>query len=240
MAALVISISSDSTDKSVGSSIPRVILFGSIRIEVPVVPADLPIAPEVGAVVVASPGGVLELDTHSLSESGPSEGSQPPVPVAPMVSPILCSNDSESDTELPERYVSSPPHDAMIPTTPILPAPPTIVAPSIDIISPIDAPPRVKMGDPNITMEEYTWLEEEKAHRHGKVYNWETATYGRIWYDDDVYDLRSVETEFPAIVFNDKLTSEVAFSCETTVSPLNDNQIDFRISFDNPTMKITQ
>ncbi|GJX89104.1 hypothetical protein Tco_0341118 [Tanacetum coccineum] len=88
------------------------------------------------------------------------------------------------------------------------------------------------MDDPNITMEEYIRLEEEKARRRGKVYNWETATYGKIWYDEDVHDLRSVETEFPAIVFNDKLTSEVALSCEPTVSPLNDNQIDFRISFD--------
>ncbi|GJX94615.1 hypothetical protein Tco_0349201 [Tanacetum coccineum] len=58
-----------------------------------------------------------------------------------MVSPFLCSNDSESDTEFPERHVSSAPHDAMIPTAPILPAPPTIVAPSTDIISLIDAPP---------------------------------------------------------------------------------------------------
>ncbi|GJX01568.1 hypothetical protein Tco_0185481 [Tanacetum coccineum] len=81
-------------------------------------------------------------------------------------------------------------------------------------------------------MEEYIRLEEEKARRHGKVYNRETATYGRIRYDDDVHDLRSMETEFPAIVFNDKLTSEEALSCEPTVSPLNDNEIDFRISFD--------
>ncbi|GKG52829.1 hypothetical protein Tco_0549941, partial [Tanacetum coccineum] len=36
------------------------------------------------------------------------------------------------------------------------------------------------MDDPNITMEEYIRLEEEKVYRHGKVYNWETATYGRI------------------------------------------------------------
>nr|GEX52971.1 hypothetical protein [Tanacetum cinerariifolium] len=56
--------------------------------------------------------------------------------------------------------------------------------------------------------------------------------YGKIWYNEDVHDLRSVETEFPAIVFNDMLMSEVALSCEPTVSPLNDNQIDFRISFD--------
>nr|GFD54109.1 hypothetical protein [Tanacetum cinerariifolium] len=36
------------------------------------------------------------------------------------------------------------------------------------------------MDHPNITMEEYNKLEEEKARIRGKVYNWETATYGRI------------------------------------------------------------
>ncbi|GJX58155.1 reverse transcriptase domain-containing protein [Tanacetum coccineum] len=88
------------------------------------------------------------------------------------------------------------------------------------------------MDDPNITMEEYIMLEEEKAHRRGKVYNWETATYGKIWYDKDVHNLGSVETEYPAIVFNDALTSEVTLSCEPTLSPLNDNKIDFGMSFD--------
>ncbi|GKA04773.1 hypothetical protein Tco_0683893 [Tanacetum coccineum] len=88
------------------------------------------------------------------------------------------------------------------------------------------------MDDPNITMEEYTRLEEKRARRRGKVYNWETDTYGKIWYDEDVHDLRSVETEFPAIVFNDAITSEVTPSYEPTVCPLNDNEIDFRISFD--------
>ncbi|GJW26630.1 hypothetical protein Tco_0040441 [Tanacetum coccineum] len=91
---------------------------------------------------------------------------------------------------------------------------------------------RVKMDDPNITMELYIQLKEEKARIQGKVYNWETATNGKIWCDENAHNLRSVETKFPAIVFNDALTSEVALSCEPTVSPLNDNQIDFRISFD--------
>ncbi|GKB31615.1 hypothetical protein Tco_0871016 [Tanacetum coccineum] len=58
------------------------------------------------------------------------------------------------------------------------------------------------------------------------------ASYGNIWYDEDVHDLRSVETEFPAIVYNDVLTSEVLLSCEPTVSPLDDIQIDLRILFD--------
>ncbi|GJX15857.1 hypothetical protein Tco_0216689 [Tanacetum coccineum] len=68
--------------------------------------------------------------------------------------------------------------------------------------------------------------------RRGKVYKWKTTKYGKIWYDDDIHDLRSVGTEFPAVVFNEKLTSEKALSCEPTVSPLNDNEIDFKILFD--------
>ncbi|GJT60920.1 hypothetical protein Tco_1004453 [Tanacetum coccineum] len=51
-------------------------------------------------------------------------------------------------------------------------------------------------------------------------------------YHEDVHDLRSVETEFPAIVFNDNLTSNETLSYEPTVSSLNNNEIDFRISFD--------
>nr|GEV10646.1 hypothetical protein [Tanacetum cinerariifolium] len=64
------------------------------------------------------------------------------------------------------------------------------------------------------------------------VYNLETAMYGKIWCDEDVHDLISVETKFPAIVFNDELTSERALSCKPMVSSLNNNEIDFRISFD--------
>ncbi|GKB19526.1 hypothetical protein Tco_0853449 [Tanacetum coccineum] len=88
------------------------------------------------------------------------------------------------------------------------------------------------MDDHNITMEKYIRLEEEKSHRRGKVYNWETATYGKIWDNKDVHDLGSVETEFPAIVFNDTLTSETTLSCEPTASFLNNDEIDFRISLD--------
>nr|GFA82650.1 hypothetical protein [Tanacetum cinerariifolium] len=97
MATLVISISSDISVESVGSFFPRVILIGSIFVEVSV-------APEVGAATVASPVGVLELDPYSLSEADPSESSPHPVYVAPMVSSFLCSDESESDTEMPERH----------------------------------------------------------------------------------------------------------------------------------------
>ncbi|GJZ33128.1 hypothetical protein Tco_0578564 [Tanacetum coccineum] len=59
------------------------------------------------------------------------------------------------------------------------------------------------MDNPNITIEEYIRLEEEKTRKHGKVFNWKTAKYGKIWYDEDIHDLISVESEFPAIAFND-------------------------------------
>ncbi|GKA60372.1 hypothetical protein Tco_0759779, partial [Tanacetum coccineum] len=155
MAAPIISISSDSSDESVGSSSPWVILIGSIPIEVPV-------APDVAA-AVASLAEVLELDTHSSSDPDPSESSLPHVPLAPMVSPFLNSDDSESDTELLERHVSFAPHDAMLarlrsrvasqpsspsgsssPTTSTseIPTAPISPAPSTDIISPVDVPLR--------------------------------------------------------------------------------------------------
>ncbi|GKE36831.1 hypothetical protein Tco_1460236, partial [Tanacetum coccineum] len=98
----------------------------------------------------------------------PSESSPPPVSVAPIVSPFLCSDDSESYTEIPERHVSPTPHDAMLtrwrsrvasrssspttstlenPTAPILPAPSVVVAPSAVYapssefpLAPVDAP----------------------------------------------------------------------------------------------------
>ncbi|GKA32265.1 hypothetical protein Tco_0718632 [Tanacetum coccineum] len=82
MATPVISISSDVSVENVGSSFTRVILIGSISVEVPV-------ASEMGAVAVASPTRVLELDTHSSSEVDPSESLPLPVSVAPMVSPFL-------------------------------------------------------------------------------------------------------------------------------------------------------
>nr|GEX25253.1 hypothetical protein [Tanacetum cinerariifolium] len=62
-------------------------------------------------------------------------------------------------------------------------------------------------------------------------FDWQTATYGKIKYCEDEDDsFTNYETEYPAIVFND--TSDATLSCEPTVSPFNENKIDFRISFD--------
>ncbi|GJX39082.1 hypothetical protein Tco_0252385, partial [Tanacetum coccineum] len=131
-----------------------------------VMAASVAVAPEVRAAAVASPAGVLEFDTHSSSKADPSESSPPLVSVAPMVSPFLCSDDSESDTEIPERHVSPTPHEAMLtrwrsrvalrsssPTTsileiltaPILPAPSAIVTPSYEFpLAPVVAPPGIR------------------------------------------------------------------------------------------------
>ncbi|GJW54528.1 hypothetical protein Tco_0098613 [Tanacetum coccineum] len=89
------------------------------------------------------------------------------------------------------------------------------------------------MDDPNITIKEYIMLEEKKARRRGKVYNWETTTYGKIWDNEDVYDLGSVETEFPAIVFNNMLKSEATLSCEPTPTVSYFDDLDFFNDFEN-------
>ncbi|GJS93435.1 hypothetical protein Tco_0800403 [Tanacetum coccineum] len=60
------------------------------------------------------------------------------------------------------------------------------------------------MDDPNITMMEY--------------------------FEDEDNSFMNLDTEYPAIIFDD--TSDAALSWEPMVSPLDNNEIDFNISFD--------
>ncbi|GKC11404.1 hypothetical protein Tco_1008186 [Tanacetum coccineum] len=86
------------------------------------------------------------------------------------------------------------------------------------------------MDDPNITMEEYIRLEEEKARRHVRTFNWQTATFGKVKNNEDENDHPiDFETEFSAIVFDNTLT---AIQFEPTVCPPNENELDLRISLD--------
>ncbi|GKF54374.1 hypothetical protein Tco_0161284, partial [Tanacetum coccineum] len=79
------------------SSIP---VIPAVPAEVPIVPADPLVAPEVGVVFVISPTGVLDLVDYSSSfDSDPSEDSLPVAPEFLWVSPFLCSDDSEGDSE---------------------------------------------------------------------------------------------------------------------------------------------
>ncbi|GJS53674.1 hypothetical protein Tco_0627036 [Tanacetum coccineum] len=81
------------------------------------------------------------------------------------------------------------------------------------------------------------------------MFNWETATFGKVenYEDEDdcfidfktefpaiVFDNTFIdfETKFPAIVFDNTLTSDTTLLCAPTVSPPNKNKIDFRISLD--------
>nr|GEV41988.1 hypothetical protein [Tanacetum cinerariifolium] len=93
-------------------------------------------------------------------------------------------------------------------------------------------------------MEEYIRLEEEKSHRHGKVYNWEIAAYENnndkvnmpllpspeptVRYFDDLDFFKDFENEFPAIVYNDALTSKSYFLTEPTVSPQHINDFNLK------------
>ncbi|GJZ68334.1 hypothetical protein Tco_0631574 [Tanacetum coccineum] len=98
--------------------------------EVPIVLAGPIVTPEVGVVPVISPTEVLDLvDYSSSSNSDPSEDSLPPAPDLPLVSPFLCSDDSEADGEsepAKQRPVSSS-HDTLAPLLKFSLAP--IVAP---------------------------------------------------------------------------------------------------------------
>ncbi|GKA19972.1 hypothetical protein Tco_0699887 [Tanacetum coccineum] len=71
------------------------------------------------------------------------------------------------------------------------------------------------MDDSSMTMEEYIMFEEEKARKRGKVFDWQTATYGKIRVDDDLHDLSSLEAEFPAIVINDAFAPQDTFQCKS-------------------------
>ncbi|GJW34043.1 hypothetical protein Tco_0054075 [Tanacetum coccineum] len=89
------------------------------------------------------------------------------------------------------------------------------------------------MDNPNITMEEYIGLQEEKALSRGETFCWQAATYGKMEDCEDEDDcFTNFETKFSAIVLDNTLTSDASIPYEPTVSPLNDNEIDFRLSFD--------
>ncbi|GKD87313.1 hypothetical protein Tco_1358467, partial [Tanacetum coccineum] len=83
------------------------------------------------------------------------------------------------------------------------------------------------MEDPNMTMEEYIKFEEEKARRRGRVFNWKTVTYGKIKVDYDLYDLRSMEAEFQAIVINDVVAPQDELQCKSQFLYSCDFLIDF-------------
>ncbi|GJT07270.1 hypothetical protein Tco_0841732 [Tanacetum coccineum] len=93
------------------------------------------------------------------------------------------------------------------------------------------------MNDPNITMEEYIRIEEEKAQSCGLAFNWQTAKFGRMehYYEEECF--ANFKEELPAIVFGEinefpTIVFNATPPCEPIVSPPNDSELDFRISCD--------
>nr|GEX66013.1 putative reverse transcriptase domain-containing protein [Tanacetum cinerariifolium] len=126
MAALVIAISSDALEESVGSVILRVILFGTIPIEIPIlqdVPTDLPTVPELPAILPflcsddSESEAVDELPKRHVSHG--SFGSM----VSRWRAKVISHPSSPSGSSLPDATIPS----AEIPVT-VLP-----LAPSIEI-----------------------------------------------------------------------------------------------------------
>nr|GEW51540.1 reverse transcriptase domain-containing protein [Tanacetum cinerariifolium] len=96
MAALIISISSDVSVESVGFSFYELSLLVLFLLRSRCTKG--------GGGCCCLTCWVLKLDTHSSSKAGRSKSSPPPVSIASMVSPFLCSDDSKSDTKIPERH----------------------------------------------------------------------------------------------------------------------------------------
>ncbi|GJX14648.1 hypothetical protein Tco_0206406 [Tanacetum coccineum] len=63
---------------------------------------------------------------------------------------------------------------------------------------------------------------------------------GKIWDNVDVHDLRSIETEFPSIVFTDTLTSEAALRVGYGKVLLTMMKLTLEYRLTNPTMKIAR
>ncbi|GJR03953.1 hypothetical protein Tco_0526937 [Tanacetum coccineum] len=86
------------------------------------------------------------------------------------------------------------------------------------------------MENPNITMEEYIKLEEEKARSRGETFNWQTANFGRTrhYYEEERFT--NFEEEFPDIVFG-KINGN-SFNSEQGIMREYDNEReDFETQF---------
>ncbi|GKC33076.1 hypothetical protein Tco_1040370 [Tanacetum coccineum] len=92
------------------------------------------------------------------------------------------------------------------------------------------------MDDPNITMEEYIQLMADKAHKFGQMFNWETATYDKIYDDIDLF--KYFEADFPAVVYNDELASDLKVSSEPTLISVNDLKLDTGNDIDEINVKL--
>ncbi|GJV37942.1 putative reverse transcriptase domain-containing protein [Tanacetum coccineum] len=127
MAISVISVSSDSSEDSVGTPIRRVILFGTIPTTIPdttsvitppttqtdtiVIPAEIPI---ITPTIPPSPDYTPTSPNYSPASNTESDPSEDPlsdhIPSLPAISPFLSSADDTTDSDTPDTP-PSPTHD---------------------------------------------------------------------------------------------------------------------------------
>ncbi|GJX99678.1 hypothetical protein Tco_0356697 [Tanacetum coccineum] len=87
-------------------------------------------------------------------------------------------------------------------------------------------------GRPQI--EEYIKLQEEKAQRAGRTFNWQTAIYGKVKYYEDEDDcFTNFESEFPSIVFDDTISFDESDDEDYTPEVSYSNDLDFFKDFEN-------
>ncbi|GKB60732.1 hypothetical protein Tco_0916918 [Tanacetum coccineum] len=122
MAISVISISSDSSEESMGTSVGRVILFGTIlatspdttpTVTPPTTHADTTLTPASPDFTPASPGYSPASDTESDPSEDPLSDHIPPLPAT---SPFLSSTDDSSDSDIPDT-TPSPTHGTIFTET---------------------------------------------------------------------------------------------------------------------------
>ncbi|GKC62533.1 hypothetical protein Tco_1095131, partial [Tanacetum coccineum] len=149
--------------------------------EVPIVPVDPIVAPKVGTLSVVLPIRVLDLvDYLSSSNSDPSEDYLPPVPDLPLVSPFLCSGDSEIDGESEPAKQRLERHESLtlsseFPLVPVV-APPEIQSSlgssskrSLDSSSPSFGPSRKRRRSPTASVPSPTHVSRSIAPNHADL-----------------------------------------------------------------------
>ncbi|GJV56374.1 hypothetical protein Tco_1457379 [Tanacetum coccineum] len=85
-------------------------------------------------------------------------------------------------------------------------------------------------------MEEYIQLMADKAHKRGQMFDWETATYGKIYDDIDLF--KDFEADFSALVYNDALASDPKVSSQPILIFVNDLKSDTGSDIDEINVKL--
>ncbi|GKB11568.1 hypothetical protein Tco_0845491 [Tanacetum coccineum] len=68
------------------------------------------------------------------------------------------------------------------------------------------------MDNPNITMEEYIWLEKDKALKRGQNFNWETARYGKTLYGIFDIHIRCMDPLIVSLQYYLSIIRHIGFS----------------------------